>query len=287
MHTVHHIAPTDILDDALIRDRTEIEEVALGELTVSIVEDGLRQPIEVFLRSDPGDGPRYGLIAGLRRLTVFRTLHANQPDRYPTIPAFVRQPADVAAAMAAMVAENELRAQITPWEKGTLLVASVQQQVFPTLDAACDALFPSLSRQARSRLRGYALVVETLEGALTDPRTIPSHRMDRLAAACRGGLGDLMCAILADHRHLSPETQWHALAPAIAEAILLPEDNARTSHTRDPRPRRELRLFSGVTLRRELTPTGWIIRINAKHARHPGIVDDILDYVERWFQRIE
>lgn len=38
-------------------------------------------------------------------------------------------------------------------------------------------------------------------------------------------------------------------------------------------------------VRREWTREGWNIRIDARHADHPGIVDDILDYVEEWFQK--
>lgn len=37
-------------------------------------------------------------------------------------------------------------------------------------------------------------------------------------------------------------------------------------------------------VRREWTRDGWNICIDARHADHPGIVDDILDYVEEWFQ---
>ncbi|MFA5538735.1 MAG: hypothetical protein WDA23_05995 [Gemmobacter sp.] len=110
-----------IRDDALPRDRLTLDEAALGPLTVSILAEGLRQPIELFPVADPGDpdGPPYGLISGLRRLTVFRRLAARNPEGpHATIPAFLRAPESITAAM---VSENEMRAPVTPWEKGALI----------------------------------------------------------------------------------------------------------------------------------------------------------------------
>ncbi len=262
---------------ALLRDRLTLDPHDLCTLQTSILSDGLRQPIEVFAQH--GDTP-YALISGLRRLTAFRQINARHPDQCATIPAFIRQPKDAAQAMALMVAENEIRAPITPWEKGALLQNCIAHGLFPNLDTATEALFPALNRQAHSRLRGFALVVQTFDGALTDPRTLSSRRMDRLAAACRAGLTDLMHMTLDEHHGAGLETQWRALVPTITEAILTPDPVAEPN----TRPRRALRLRSGITLRREWTRTGWLIRINAKHTDHPEIVDDILDMVEKWFQ---
>lgn len=271
--------PLDQIDaTALLRDRLTLDSHDLGTLQTSILTDGLRQPIEVFAQH--GDTP-YALISGLRRLTAFRQIHARHPSQCATIPAFIRQPQDVAQAMALMVAENEIRAPITPWEKGALIQSCVENGLYPNLDTATEALFPALTRQAHSRLRGFALVVQTFDGALTDPRSLSTRRMDRLAAACRAGLIDLMHMTLDEHRGAGLETQWRALVPTITEAILTPDDPETTP---TGRPRRALRLRSGITLRREWTHTGWLIRINAKHSDHPEIVDDILDLVERWFQ---
>jgi len=45
--------------------------------------------------------------------------------------------------MAAMMFENEIRAQITPWEKGTLIIATVDEGHSKTPDAANAALYAS------------------------------------------------------------------------------------------------------------------------------------------------
>ncbi len=273
--------PLDRIDPhALPRDRLAFDPEALDTLQASIAAEGLRQPVEVF----PIDGPLpWGLVSGFRRLTCFQRLARTRPEEFATIPCIIRQPADLPQALALMVSENEIRAQITPWEKGALIRQTLQLGLFPGIDSAVDALYPALSRQARSRLRGFARVVEALDGALAAPVGLSSARMDRLAAALRAGLGEVMLETLRPLRRAGPEAQWRALLPAIAEAILAP-DSPDTAHPRPGRPRRLLRLSSGITLRREWTPTGWLIRIDARHAEHPEIVDDILDVVERWFQ---
>ncbi|MCP3971253.1 MAG: ParB N-terminal domain-containing protein [Rhodobacteraceae bacterium] len=108
---------TDIDPNALPRDRTVLDETALLELQSSIVGTGLRQPIEVFANSGD-DCPPFGLISGLRRFTVMQRLHqATGLAQYAGIDAILRSPDDIAAALAQMVEENDIRADLTPWER--------------------------------------------------------------------------------------------------------------------------------------------------------------------------
>ncbi len=118
---------TAIDANALPRDRTTLDPAALEELHASIARDGLRQPIEVWRLSTPDIGPdgpiTHGLISGLRRLTAMRELAALRRDNsLTTIEAFIRTPADYTEALAAMVAENEIRADPSPWDRGRILV---------------------------------------------------------------------------------------------------------------------------------------------------------------------
>ena len=231
-----HIPLSEIREDALLRDRTALDPTALHELTHSILTEGLHQPIEVWRLNTPDDTHRFGLITGLRRLTAFRTLHSRSDgQRFPTIPAFVLTPQDVPQAMATMVGENEIRSAITPWEKGTLLTDAVQQQIFPTLDAAVNALYPALSRQKRNRLRALALVVEECDGLFTTPEALTASQMERLASALRGGLAPLIAQILTENRGRSLQTQWTALLPTLREAL-----DPETEDSSPTRPRRLL-----------------------------------------------
>lgn len=271
-----------IRDDALIRDRADLDPDALDELMASIATEGLRQPIEVWQLSQPMDGHRYGLISGLRRLTATRALATRRETAAPTIPAFVRNPASIPAAMAAMVSENEMRTQITPWEKGLLLTSAVRSGVFDTLDAACDALYPNLSRQKRARLRNLAQVVEELEGMFTTPDRLTATQMERLAAALRGGLADVIREVLGQNRARSLPSQWAAITPTLAEAFSGEETDA--TPTTPARPRRLLHLKQGLTIRREQCQNGWILRFTGPEAKRGGLMDDVFDLVERMLQ---
>jgi ParB family transcriptional regulator, chromosome partitioning protein len=284
------IPPDDIDADALLRDRTRIDPGELAELTHSIFVSGLRSPIEVWRLPGAETPPRYGLIAGLRRLTAFRALQDwPRPERFATIPAFVVPAPDLPAAMAAMVTENEVRSPITPWEKGLLIDAAVRADLFPTTEAAVDALYPAASRQKRSRLRMHALVVSHCDGLFTTPERLSQSQMDRLATALRGNLADVVDHVLTLHRGDSLQTQWQALLPVLAEALDPDPDGDTAPAPASGRPRRLLRLTGGrgLTLRRERTRTGWALHFTGPEARKSGLMDDVMDKVEFWFGQQE
>ena len=51
------------------------------------------------------------------------------------------------------------------------------------------------------------------------------------------------------------------------------------------RPRRLLHLRQGLTIRREWTRTGWCLRFTGPEARKGGLMDDVIDEIERLFQK--
>ena len=57
-------------------------------------------------------------------------------ERYATIPAFVRAPMQVAAALAAVVEENEVRAPLSAYERGRVAVAARDAGLFASVEAA-------------------------------------------------------------------------------------------------------------------------------------------------------
>lgn len=272
MQTPIELSLSDIDVDALPRDRSMAEPEALAELLHSIAVTGLRQPIEVWQLHSPRPPFRYGLISGFRRLRVCRDLG------HSTIPAFLRTPSSIPEAMADMVAENEVRTQITPWEKGRFILATVDEGHFDTPDAAVAALYPAQSRQNRARLRSFTLVVEALDRHLSTPERLTIRQMERLASALRTGWEEIIAATLAPLRDAGLESQWAALQPLLTESLSDEHSPA------NPRPRRLLHLKQGLTIRREMTRTGWILRFSGPEARNGGLVDDVLDEVERLFQ---
>ncbi len=282
MHTdITQIPTAEIHESALLRDRSHLDDAALEDLAASIARDGLRQPIEVWALSQPTETHRYGLISGLHRLTATRLLHSRNPSAHTTIPAFLRTPASIPDAMAQMIAENEIRENLTPWERGLTLATCVAQDLFPTIDAAIAALHPTATKQKRTRLRTLALVAEELEDAFTTPELLSQNQIERLAAALRGGLTPLIHQILKENRRASLPSQWAALIPTLSEA-LAPETDP--TPTKPGRPRRLLTLKQGLTIRREKCIGGWSLKFTGPHARSGGLIDNVMDEIERLFQ---
>ncbi|MGQ0567126.1 MAG: ParB/RepB/Spo0J family partition protein [Gemmobacter sp.] len=278
------LLPLDtILATALPRDRTTFDDDAMAALTASITATGLRQPVEVWALHTPRDGCTHGLISGHRRLIAFRRIRDARDGRDHThIPCFVRTPATVAEAMASMIAENELRADLSPWEKGRILVDAVAEGIFDTLDAAVKGLHPHQTRQSQSRLRLLAHLVEEAPMGLTAPETLSLRQCLRLASAMRRGYGALIDLTIQECQGRSPAAQWDRLLPILTEAERSPDED--TGPERSGRPRRVLHLKQGLTIRREMSGDGWILRFSGPEAKKGGLIDDVLDEVERWFQ---
>ncbi len=180
--------------------------------------------------------------------------------------------------MASMVSENEHRSPVTPWEKGTLLLATVEEGHFDTLDAATAALYPLAPRPTRARYRAFATVVECLAGHLSTPERLSTQRMERLAAALRAGMEGPLTDTLTPLSGEPLEAQWAALSLVLTQTLLRPEDPTTG------RPRRFLHLKQGLTIRREACRNGWILRFTGPEAKSGGLVDDVLDEIERLYQ---
>ena len=137
---IHPIPLAEIDAASLTRDRTALDPEALRELRNSILKSGLRMPIEVYALPEPRGPHRYGLLSGFRRLAVFRDLDAGwHLPGYAAIPAFLRTPADRAEALTAMVEENAIRADLSPWEQARIAVVARDAQVYLTVEEAVDA----------------------------------------------------------------------------------------------------------------------------------------------------
>jgi ParB family chromosome partitioning protein len=292
MDPLRLIPLAEIDPHALLRDRTEAaapasvweDETGLGELVASIMAIGLRQPIEVWQLRTPAPPFRYGLIAGFRRFRAFESFRGTPREgEFAAIPAFVRTVETFPAAMAAMVAENEIRSDISPWEKGRLIAQSVREGHFDTLDAAVESLYPGPFRQKRARIRAFAEVVETLGGLLTRPETLTQRQMERIAAALRDGMTDLIVHALERLARRSPETQWEAMKPLLFESLALPDDATHATQGRPRTPRRMLYVPPGLTIRRELTRTGWALHFSGTEAKKGGLMEDVMDDIERWY----
>ncbi len=277
--TIHGIPLAEIDEAALIRDCSVLDAQALEELQLSIAAHGLRLPVEVFPLAEPRPPLAYGLISGLRRLMAFRELHETARDgRYAAIPALIRPAAPEAEALAAMVEENEMRASLSPWERGRIAWAAVREGTFATLDDAVAQLFPTAHRNKRARLRAVAYAVDELGTHLTDPELLTEKQIVRLAAALQAGFGEVIRTALEEADLAAAGAEWRLLQSILTEAEH--EAAAPEIPRRPGRPRRLLRLHQGLTLRRERTRTGWCVHLTGPEATS-DFVDHIFDEIER------
>ena len=200
---------------ALDRDRTRVDGPRSLELRLSIATHGLRMPIEVYALAEPRGPHRYGLISGFRRLAAVRALAETARDkaRFATIAAFLRAPKDAAELYVQMVEENAIRAEVSPWEQAMVAVKSARAGAYAGIDAAIEALYASLSRQKRARLRTIAHLADDLDGFLTAPETLSLRQLLRLAPLIPRGYGDLLRATLAATPD-DPDAEWRALLPS-------------------------------------------------------------------------
>ncbi len=103
---------SDIVPNA-VQPRTEFDDAALQELTVSIREFGVLQPVVVRPRAGAGEGePQYELIMGERRFRASRAAGRT------SIPAVVKDTADEDMLRDALL-ENIHRAQLNPLEEAS------------------------------------------------------------------------------------------------------------------------------------------------------------------------
>lgn len=118
-----------------VQPRTEFDSEALEELTHSVREFGVFQPIVVrAIDPAPKKGPKYELIMGERRL------RASKRAGLPTIPAVVRSTADEHMLRDALL-ENLHRAQLNPLEE-----ASAYQQLLMDFGITQEQLATRIGR---------------------------------------------------------------------------------------------------------------------------------------------
>jgi ParB family chromosome partitioning protein len=269
--------PTDQINaDAMVRDRATLSEDDLNELKVSIRKHGLRLPIEVF----PADEGGYNLLSGFRRLMAVRGLAEFETNTgFDKIIALIRPKKDTADAFVAMVEENEVRSNLSHFERGRIAVVAAQQGAYANTEAAIAALFQSGSPAKRSKVKSFAEVFEMLGDMLVFPEALSERRGLRLANALRQGAEKRLREVLAAEEVASAEDEWALIEAIVDEVEREPVKVARRGRKRlPPAPGWSgddvLHLSSGISLRKERDSQGFLIRMTGK-----GLSSDLMDSV--------
>ncbi|WP_138472570.1 ParB N-terminal domain-containing protein [Poseidonocella sp. HB161398] len=268
------IPTREIIADELTRDRMQLDPEEMAELKASIRASGLRLPVEVFELSEPDpSGARFGLLSGFRRLAAIRALEAETGDpAHAAIKAIVREPGTAARAYLAMVEENEIRADLSPYERGRVAVLAVSHGAFERVEEAVDGLFHAASKAKRSKIRSFALVHEELGDLLVYPEALTERAGLRLANALRAGLGPQLRQAAGQGGAADAAGEWAALEPWCLEAEAQTKDPRRGGRPKAARPARPKEdsfgirhLENGVTLRRHSDAKGYYIRFEGRH----------------------
>jgi ParB family transcriptional regulator, chromosome partitioning protein len=238
-------------EGVMVRDRIALDPEEMTELKRSILSNGLRLPIEVYDKGPKVEAKRFGLISGFRRLRAMRELHAEHGfDHHGAIRAVVRDPADLGGAIVAMVEENEIRTQLTHYERGRIAVIAAQQGTYGSVEEAVNTLFGAASKAKRSKIRSFALIYEELGDMLEHGEDLREKDGLRLAQVLRqGGEGRLREALDAGS---AGGDEWSVLEPVVTAL----ESGATAGKGRGGRPR---------SARRKPSP-GWVGRDTLKLA---------------------
>ena len=209
------VAPSDVVPNPR-QPRQVFDTDALAELTHSIKEIGLLQPIVVRRREGPGDGARFELIAGERRW------RASQEAGLDLIPAIVRETADDDMLREALL-ENLHRAELNPLEE-----AAAYQQLLADFGGTQEEL---AQRLGRSRPQ----VANTLRLLKLPPAVQRRVAAGVISAGHARALLSLDDAEAMDV--LADRIVKEGLSVRTVEEIVLIGDDGEPKRKRTPRPR--------------------------------------------------
>ncbi|MFV0291823.1 MAG: ParB/RepB/Spo0J family partition protein, partial [Paracoccus sp. (in: a-proteobacteria)] len=154
----------------LTRDRMVMNPDDMAALTASIRDRGQQTPIEVVALEEG----HYGLISGARRLTALRALFDETGDAgFATVKAVLRPASGAAETYLAMVEENEIRADLSFYERGRLAHEAARIGVFDSPAEAVKALFTHAAPAKRSKILSFVALHEALGEVLRFPEAIP------------------------------------------------------------------------------------------------------------------
>ena len=191
-----------VAEDYLVRDRTAMDPEELQALVTSLDARGQQVPIEVVSL-----GPdRYGLISGWRRLTALKQLRdTTGEERFARVACLLRAPEAAAGAYVAMVEENEIRADLSFYERAHIAARAAEQGAFDSPRDAVKALFAAVSPSKRSKIHSFGVVFAHLDDVLRFAREIPEHLGLRLAKALETEDG-FAARLSAELRRTAPES---------------------------------------------------------------------------------
>lgn len=186
---VRRVALSEINPYALTRDRRALDRE--GEewlaLKASLSARGQQTPIEIVANGDD-DGPGYDLVTGLRRWSALEELYRETgDDRFGSALAFIRTTDAPVDKLVAMIEENEIRHDISFFDRGRICALAAGQGVFESVDDAIDCLYAASNRNRKYKIRSFAALFEMAGDLLDYPEEIGERLGLALVKELRAG----------------------------------------------------------------------------------------------------
>lgn len=268
----------------LMRDRLVQDDDEMAALISSVRARGQQTPIEVTALPAPNGGPAYGLISGWRRLNALNRLYeeTNEP-RFAFVKALVVDPDTAQDAYVAMVEENEIRVNLSLFERANIARRAAEEGLFPTAQRAVLALYASTTRSKRSKIGTFVTLVAALESVLRYPTAIP-EKLGLALAKALGEDGELRQRIR-DRLMVDPPQNAAQELRILSAAMVRPDETGETG--RDTAPKEAAAPVSAAPAPPAPVPLspGEVVpglRLRFDRGRHPRIelsgarVDDAL-----------
>ncbi len=240
----------------LVRDRLAQDEDEMEALMASLRKRGQQMPIEVVALPRPGpNGETHGLVSGWRRLTALRRLTEEAGDpAFATARALVVTPDTAQDAYLAMVEENEIRVNLSHYERARVARKAMQEGVFPNQRAALQGLFGNATRSKRSKIGTFILLVESFDDVLRFPSAISEKLGLALARELvrDPGLSTEIRTALAEHAPDTALAEMRLLAAIVAaraDRATHPEEPTEPRPVKAPRSAAVTRISDGLEMR--------------------------------------
>lgn len=169
------LLPLEAIDASyLVRDRLgQTEGDDMEALLASLRARGQQTPIEVVALPPGKGGYSHGLISGWRRLAAMRRLSSGTGEpQFARIKALVITPETAQDAYVAMVEENEIRVDLSHYERARIVVRALQEGVYATQKQALNGLFGNVARAKRSKIGTFMQLVDAFDSTLLFPAAI-------------------------------------------------------------------------------------------------------------------
>lgn len=187
---IEEIPHNAIDENYYLRDRVSSNDSADHELRTSIKLHIQKMPIEVVQIAYRDAHRRYGLVSGYRRLQAIRFLQNEGYPEFNTIKACVL-PHDHRSALIAQAIENDVRKDISPFERAFFVHRAAGTEAFSNVVDVIAHMYQHASASKISKIMSSVKLVDFIGDLVVHKNCIQEATGLRLVRYLEAGAGDL------------------------------------------------------------------------------------------------